>query len=87
MEILRCLHFSDNNLQPSSSSPSYDRLYKIRSILDLVSTHFMEFVDFEPHLSVDEQMVPFKARIHIVIFFATQLFFEEVHITYDIWRE
>jgi hypothetical protein len=63
MEILRCLHFSDNELQPSSSSPGYDRLYKIRAVMDLVSTHFMEHVEFEPHLSVDEQMVPFKAGV------------------------
>jgi hypothetical protein len=28
--ILSCLHLSDNSLQPSSSSASYDRLYKVK---------------------------------------------------------
>jgi hypothetical protein len=28
--ILSCLHLSDNSLQPTSSSPSYDRLYKVK---------------------------------------------------------
>lgn len=62
LEILRLLHFSNNELQPASGSPGSDRLYKIRAVLDLISSHFTEFVDFEPHLSVDEQMVPFKGN-------------------------
>ncbi len=62
LEILRLLHFSSNELQPVSGSPGSDRLYKIRAVLDLISSHFTEFVDFEPHLSVDEQVVPFKGN-------------------------
>jgi Transposase IS4 len=61
-EILRCLHFSDNELQPKPEDPAYDKLYKVRAVIDLVSSHFMEFVEFEKHLSVDEQMVPFKGN-------------------------
>jgi hypothetical protein len=63
MEILRCLHFANNDFQKKSGQPGYDRLFKIRPVMDLVSAHFMEFVEFEPHLSVDEQMVPFKVHV------------------------
>jgi hypothetical protein len=61
-EILRLLHFSNSDLQPASDSCGYDKLYKIRAVLDSIGAHFMEFVDFEPHLSIDEQMVPFKGK-------------------------
>jgi hypothetical protein len=60
LKILRLLHFSNNELQPASGSPGSNRLYKIRAVLDLNSSHFTEFVYFDPHLYVDEQMVPFK---------------------------
>jgi hypothetical protein len=62
LEILRCLHFSDNELQPKADSPRYDRLYKVRAVMDIISKNFMEYVDYEKHLSVDEQMVPFKGN-------------------------
>ncbi len=63
MEILRYLHFANNDFQKKSGPPRYDRLFKIRPVMDLVSAHFMKFEEFEPHLSVDEQMVPFMVHV------------------------
>jgi hypothetical protein len=38
--VLSCLHLSDNNLQPPSSSASYDRLYKVISYNKESSLHY-----------------------------------------------
>jgi hypothetical protein len=54
-EIKRCLHFSDNSL------PASDKLRKIRPLLESLRQRYLT-VPMEEHLSVDEQIVPFKGR-------------------------
>lgn len=40
LKILRFLHLADNTNMPSRESPDFDRLYKIRPILDYLAEHF-----------------------------------------------
>jgi hypothetical protein len=50
--------FQTIELKPTSGSPSSDRLYKIRAVLQPLH----RILDFTPHLSVDKQMVSFKGN-------------------------
>ncbi len=59
-EIVSFLHLSDNQLQPKKGEPGYDKLYKIRPLLDLLNTNFKANPDMEEVTSVDEQMIPFR---------------------------
>jgi hypothetical protein len=55
-EMKRFLHFSDN-----SNADTNDKLNKIRPFIDLLRARFLK-ISMEEHLSLDEQMVPFKGR-------------------------
>lgn len=59
-KICQFLHFNDNSMQPPSGSPGYDRLHKIRPILETSRRKFQSVPNREA-LSVDEQMWATKA--------------------------
>jgi len=54
-KIKRFLHFSNNELSTD------DRLVKVRPVVDMLRRRF-QLVPFEEHLSIDEQIIPFKGR-------------------------
>ncbi|XP_063224514.1 piggyBac transposable element-derived protein 4-like [Bacillus rossius redtenbacheri] len=60
--LLSHLHLNDNTVAPDRNSVSYDKLYKLRPLLDHLSKKFFEC--YQPHqkLAVDESMVKFKGR-------------------------
>jgi len=60
--ILSHLHFNDNSLKPKRGEIDYDKLYKIRPLLNCLSETFKK--SYRPHqkLAVDESMVKFKGR-------------------------
>lgn len=62
LEILRFLHFVNNDSLPTRTDPNFDRLGKIRPILE----HVLEACkkNYRPHRyqSIDEAMVAFKGR-------------------------
>lgn len=66
--IFNCLHLSDNTMQPSATSPLFDRLYKVRKFLDNIAANFKNNADIEEITSVDEQMIPFKGQIGIKVY-------------------
>ena len=55
------LHFSDNEKAIPKSQDGYDKLYKIRSFIDLLNNRFNK-VELPEHLSVDEQMIPYCGK-------------------------
>ena len=59
LEISRYLHFVDNTLPPRTD-PTYDKLGKIRPVLDSVTQQFL--TGYNPHceVSIDEAMIAFK---------------------------
>ena len=61
-EISRYLHFVDNTTLHERGTPGYDRLGKVRPVIDHLSTKFAEI--YEPHkeVAVDEAMIKFTGR-------------------------
>lgn len=59
-KICQFLHFNDNSTQPPSGSPGYDRLHKIRPILETLRKK-CQSVPKREALSIDEQMCATKA--------------------------
>ena len=61
LEIKKWLHVVDNTDRPDSNDPNYDRAYKVRPLLNIVKENFRR-IPKEEHLSVDEQIIPFKGK-------------------------
>ncbi len=63
-QLSRCLHV--NATDPSSVTrgvADYDRLYKVRKLLDLVVPKFESVYTLHKELSLDEAMIKFKGRL------------------------
>lgn len=61
-EIMTVLHYNDNNELPEKNSPLYNKCYKIQPLVDHFRKVFKQFVLPETHMSIDEQVVPFKGQ-------------------------
>lgn len=61
--LLSCIHLNDNILQPKKGTPDFDKLYKIRPLLDSLSVTFLNCYNPGPSQSIDESMIRFKGRI------------------------
>ncbi len=60
--ISRYLHFMDNRALVGRDDPSYDKLGKVRPVLNILAERFLAC--FAPHCqnAIDEGMIPFKGR-------------------------
>ena len=61
--ILRFLHLNDSEKQPQRGEPGFDKLYKIRPLLDILLPSFKEQYTPKQFLSIDESMIAFKGRL------------------------
>jgi hypothetical protein len=61
--ILRYLHFTDNRDKPDERDDNFDRLWKMRSISDMLSDAYAKYYSPTEHLAVDEIIVLFKGRV------------------------
>ena len=61
-EIHRFLHFADNSTLLEHGDPGYDRLGKVRPMIEMLQERFLEV--YQPHceISIDEAMIPFQGR-------------------------
>ena len=61
-ELSRYLHFADNDTLAPRGSPGYDRLGKVRPVIDHLSMKFAEL--YQPHceVAIDEAMIKFQGR-------------------------
>ena len=59
--IKRFLHFADNQQMPRKSNKNYDKLYKVRVLLESLVTRCRS-ATAEEHNSIDEQMIQTKSR-------------------------
>lgn len=64
-KITEALHCNDNNQCPTKDSPDYDKLYKLRPLIDSLNHNISEVYTSSSFLSVDESMIPFKGRSSI----------------------
>ena len=62
-QTFRFLHVANSNLQVDHDKPGYDRLFKVRKLLDLVLPHFESEYVLYRQITVDEAMIPFKGRL------------------------
>ena len=61
--LLNNLHLNDDEKMPPRGSPHFDRLYKVRPVLDRVVDAFKVHYKPQKNLSIDESMVGFKGRL------------------------
>ncbi|XP_035208655.1 piggyBac transposable element-derived protein 4-like [Stegodyphus dumicola] len=60
--ILGNFHINDNCLQPKRGEANFDKLYKIRPLLNHLSERFMAVFNPNETQAVDESMIRFKGR-------------------------
>lgn len=61
-ELHRFLHFADNSLLLAPGTPDYDKLGKVRPLINLLAERFSTVCSPDKHVSIDEAMIPFKGR-------------------------
>ncbi|XP_069127706.1 piggyBac transposable element-derived protein 4-like [Argopecten irradians] len=61
-DLQRYFHLSDNTTQPPRGDPRYDRLNKVRPVIDMARANFRERYQPGQHQSVDEGMVKYKGQ-------------------------
>ena len=63
--LLSNFHTNDNTLALKAGDPGYDKLHKLRPVLDTLGKNFKESYHPGEHQSVDESMIKFKGRSKI----------------------
>ena len=61
-DISRYLHFVENATLTPRGSPGYDRLGKVRPVIDHLSSRFSDLYDPHREVAVDEAMIKFTGR-------------------------
>lgn len=61
-ELLRVLHFNDASLEAAKDSQFYDKIYKVRRLIEAANEAFSNVVEPEGMQSIDEQMVLFTGK-------------------------
>ena len=62
LELNRYLHFADNLTLRPPQSPGYDKLGKVRPIINMIGDRFAAVCTPGLEISIDEAMMPFKGR-------------------------
>ena len=61
-ELHRYLHFADNSSLGLPGTPEYDKLGKIKPIIEKLSERFRSVYTPQMNVAIDEAMIPFKGR-------------------------
>ena len=62
-QIFRFLHLADSSQQIPRGEPGYDKLYKVRKMLDILTGKFKSNYTPSDYVTIDEAMIPFKGRL------------------------
>lgn len=65
-QIIRYLHVVDNSKALQRSDPNYDKLWKVRYLIDALSAKCLELYDPHPQISIDESMIGTKCRLSFI---------------------
>ena len=63
IHIRHYLHFTDNRNEPDRADESFDRLWKIRDLFEILNATFSKFYNASKNLAIDEVIVSFKGRV------------------------
>ena len=64
-QIMRYLHFVDKREEMKDKNAcGYDKLFKVRKLLDLLLPRFVEVYSPQRNLSIDETLLKFKGKIY-----------------------
>ena len=63
--IMRFMHFTDNETCHPRGHPAYDRLHKIRPLIDHLSSKFADAYTPSQNICIDESLVQFTGRLGI----------------------
>ena len=61
--IFRFLHLADSSQEIPQGEPGHDRLYKVRKLLDILTTQFESSYTPSEHVTIDEAMICFKGQL------------------------
>lgn len=64
-KLLEMIHFNDNSTMLSREDPQYDKLHKIRPLIEHLNSVNSRVYNPSQTLSVDESMIPFSGRSSI----------------------
>ena len=63
MQILRFFHVCDPASERQRGDPAYDKLQKVRPLINLLQTSFKAEYDLKREVTIDEAMIPFTGRL------------------------
>lgn len=63
LQIWRYFHLADNSVAPARDTPGFDKLYRVREFLNIVSPNISTEYKLSRDISIDETMVPHKGRL------------------------
>lgn len=61
--LLQFIHINDSRKQPAAGEPGYDKLYKIRPLLNILLKNYRDSYTPSEYISIDESMIGFKGRL------------------------
>ncbi|XP_060576374.1 piggyBac transposable element-derived protein 4-like [Ruditapes philippinarum] len=62
-KLCQYFHVSNRDLEPTRGHPNYDRLYKIRPVVQHISDTFITCYDLSREVAVDEAMIRFAGKL------------------------
>ncbi|KAL0830520.1 hypothetical protein ABMA28_002681 [Loxostege sticticalis] len=63
--LLNYLHVNDNSVMPNRNNPDFDKLYKIRPLLEILRSNFEKNYKPSEKIAIDESMIKFKGRNYL----------------------
>ena len=67
-EIMRYLHFNDNEKALPSNDPNRDKLFKIRPMYDVIRANFAKMCTPSRDVAIDEASIPWKGNLSFKVF-------------------
>lgn len=61
-KIVENLHCNDNDTQPPKTDPKFDKLHKVKPMVDVLNENIRKVYKPSDVVTVDESMIPFKGR-------------------------
>ena len=71
-QILRYLHVSDDAAIVPAGQLGYDKLHKIKPLLELLFPNFKRAYNLDKNISIDECMIPWRGRLSFRQFIASE---------------